>query len=182
MAVVNARIAPFINVEFEVTAEFGHYPSGGEHNGLDISTGRNDNLYSIVDGVITDKGFQSGGYGNYIVMKDSQTEQGFLYGHMKEPSPLSVGDRVTYGTFVGIEGTTGLSTAEHLHLGSQDMTGKNHWTFGLPISQLLNPALWLDIPNVLGTLAIYNGTPLPFKRNSRKWLEAKSFRCNIKLR
>lgn len=38
MADYEARIAPFINVEFYVTAEFGQYPLGGEHNGLDIAT------------------------------------------------------------------------------------------------------------------------------------------------
>jgi len=132
---------------------------GGEHNGLDISTGGNDNLYSIVNGTITDKGYDAEGYGNYIVMKDSSTNQGFLYGHMLNPSPLNVGDTVREGDFVGIEGSTGQSTGEHLHLGSQDMTGKDHWTFGLPISQLLNPAIWLGIPNQYGISAIYNGTP-----------------------
>lgn len=39
-------------------------------------------------------------------MKDTSTNQGFLYGHMKEPSPLNVGDSVSIGTYVGIEGTT----------------------------------------------------------------------------
>lgn len=69
------------------------------------------------------------GWGNYICMKDLPTNQGFLYGHMKEASPLNVGDTVQYGTFVGIEGTTGHSTGIHLHISSQDMTNKDRWTF-----------------------------------------------------
>ena len=48
---------------------------------------------------------------------------------MKEASPLNVGDTVQYGTFVGIEGTTGHSTGIHLHISSQDMTNKDSWTF-----------------------------------------------------
>lgn len=38
MADYEALVAPFINITFYVTAEFGTYPSGGEHNGLDIAT------------------------------------------------------------------------------------------------------------------------------------------------
>ncbi len=108
-------------------------------------------------------------------MKDLTTNQGFIYGHMRDPSPLNVGDNVQYGTFVGIEGTTGNSTGIHLHLASQDMTNKTNWTFGLPISQLLNPANYLGIPNTYGISAIYNGTPIPptptfFKKSKFKWV------------
>lgn len=146
---------------------------GGEHNGVDISTGRNSNLYSIVNGIVTNKGFQENGFGNYIVIKDLTTNQGFLYGHMKEPTPLNVGDSVQYGSFVGIEGTTGQSTGIHLHVSSQDMTNKNSWTFGLPISQLLNPTIYMGFPNTLGISVIYNGTPIPFfttKKHKFKWV------------
>lgn len=53
MADYEARIAPFINVTFYITAEFGQYPSGGQHNGLDIATpSPGNNLYSIVNGKI----------------------------------------------------------------------------------------------------------------------------------
>ena len=126
------------------------------------------------------------GFGNYIVMKDSSTEQGFLYGHMKEPSPLNIGDSVSIGTFVGIEGTTGNSTGNHLHVESQDMTGSNSWTFGLSISQLINPTIYMGFPNVLGTRVYYTGTPQPppppppppttSQRNMWKWQKSKKFR------
>lgn len=59
MADAEARIAPIINEIFYVTAEFGQYPSGGPHNGVDISTGKNSNLYSIVNGIITNKGYDA---------------------------------------------------------------------------------------------------------------------------
>ena len=112
--------------------------------------------------------------GNYIVIKDLTTNQGFLYGHMKNPSPLNVGQNVEYGTFVGIEGTTGHSTGIHLHVSSQDMTNKNSWTFGLPISQLLNPTIYMGFPNTYGISVIYNGTPKPiplFNKNKKfKWV------------
>ena len=97
---------------------------------------------------------------------------------MKEASPLNVGDTVQYGTFVGIEGTTGNSTGIHLHISSQDMTNKDRWTFGLPISQLLDPTQYMGFPNTYGISVIYNGTPMPptpptpsFRKNNKfKWV------------
>ena len=96
---------------------------------------------------------------------------------MRDPSPLNVGDSVDFGDFVGIEGTTGHSTGIHLHISSQDMTGKESWTFGLPISKLLNPCDYMGFPNVLHTSVIYYGTPKPpqpqptfHKKRKFKWV------------
>ena len=75
-------------------------------NGVDLSDGQNTPLYSIVNGTVTNKGYDANGFGNYICMKDTSTSQGFLYGHMKQASPLNAGDNVSIGTYVGIEGTT----------------------------------------------------------------------------
>lgn len=152
---------------------------GGEHKGVDISDGENTPLYSIVNGVITDKGFQSGGFGNYIVMKDDTTKQGFLYGHLKEASPLNEGDRVQIGSYVGIEGTTGYSTGIHLHIQQLDMTNLNHWQYGLPLSSYLNPTLYMDFPNITGTRVYYTGTPIPpiiHNGNNWKWQKKRNFR------
>lgn len=178
MAVVNANVLPFINTVVTVTAPFGQYPSGGEHKGVDLSDGQNSNVYSIVNGVITDKGFQSEGFGNYIVMKDTSSQQGFLYGHLKEASALNEGDSVQIGTFVGIEGTTGQSTGNHLHVQSLDMTGLNHWQFGLPISGYLDPTIYMGFPNVTGTQVRYDGTPIFPKKNKWKWICFKNIRLN----
>lgn len=119
-------------------------------------------------------------------MKDSQTEQGFLYGHMKDPSPLNVGDSVSYGSYVGIEGTTGNSTGNHLHVESQDMTGQNSWTFGLPISSLLNPTIYMGFPNQYGARIYYTGSPQPppppppvlNSKNMWKWQKLKNFKIS----
>lgn len=118
--------------------------------------------------------------GNYIIMKDDETKQGFLYGHMREASPLNIGDNVDYNDYVGHEGTTGNSTGIHLHLMQQDLTNSDTWTFGLPISQLKNPAEYLGIPNELGISAIYNGTPKPFKKKSNNWLKIMSRKMIIR--
>lgn len=82
--------------------------------GLDIATyhsaGDNVPLYSMCNGEVVLKSYDADGYGYYLIMKDSTTGMGFLYAHLKEPSPKNVGDSVSIGEFVGIEGTTGSST------------------------------------------------------------------------
>ena len=49
----------------------------------------------------------------------------------------------------------------HLHLMGEYLGNTDIWISGLPISDLLNPAVILGIPNQLGISAIYNGTPIP---------------------
>lgn len=154
---------------------------GGEHKGLDLSDGSNTPLYSIVNGIITNKGYDATGFGNYIVMKDSVSKLGFLYGHMKEASNLNVGDTVYIGSFIGYEGTTGNSTGNHLHIQCLDMTNLNSWQFGLPISSYTNPCSFLGIPNVTGTRVYYNGVPRPptpshTEKNMWKWKNKRNFR------
>ena len=153
---------------------------GGEHKGLDLSDGENTPVYSIVNGTITDKGFQSGGFGNYVVMKDNVSKLGFLYGHLKEASQLNVGDIVYNGSFIGYEGSTGYSTGNHLHIQCLDMTNYNTWQFGLPISSYINPCSFLGIPNTTGTRVYYNGVPRPpiptHEGNNWKWQKKRNFR------
>ena len=108
---------------------------------------------------------------------------GFLYAHLKEPSVKNVGDTVNIGEFVGIEGTTGSSTGIHLHLEMQDIS-THSWIFHAPKETYTNPADFLGIPNVEGTVAIYYGTPIPTtpKRNKFKWvLYARKLRNKNKI-
>ena len=112
MAQYEAKIAPFINIEFVVTSQWWEQPRN--HRGLDIATyssaGTNVPVYSMCNGTVVYNGFDDGGYGNYIIMKDSTTNMGFLYGHLRDKSPKNIGDSVSIGEQVGIEGTTGHST------------------------------------------------------------------------
>ena len=64
----------------------------------------------MCNGEVVLKSYDQDGYGNYIIMKDSQTGMGFLYAHLRDPSNKNVGDSVRIGEQVGIEGTTGSST------------------------------------------------------------------------
>lgn len=79
MADYVARIAPFINVIFYVTSVWWEQPRN--HRGLDIATASslgNVPLYSMCNGTVVHKDYDADGYGNYIIMKDSQTRHGLF--------------------------------------------------------------------------------------------------------
>lgn len=162
MARVDARIAPFINIEFVVTSEWWEQPRN--HRGLDIATytsaGTNVPVYSMCNGTVVTNSYDATGYGNYIIMKDSSTGMGFLYGHLRDKSSKKVGDTVKIGEQVGIEGTTGSSTGIHLHLEMQDIS-THDWIYRAEKSTYTNPAEFMGIPNVQGTVCYYSGTPEP---------------------
>lgn len=158
MADYNARIAPFINIVFYVTSAWWEQPRN--HRGIDLSTGGNAPLYSMCNGFVYYKGYDATGYGNYLIIKDSTTGMGFLYGHLKDPTPLNQGDSVVIGQQVGIEGTTGHSTGNHLHLEMQDIS-QHEWQYQAPKEVYTNPADFMGIPNVEGISVYYEGTPVP---------------------
>lgn len=193
MADYNARVAPFINELFFVTAQAGVYPSGGYHSGLDISTGINSRLYSICNGTVVGKGWQENGYGNYIIIKDNESDYAFLFGHMRDPALVDIGDTIGIGEQFGVEGTTGNSTGIHTHVEMQNyIQNENKW-----IMNASNPDLWgsvylpatdyMGFPNELGISVYYDGEPKPppspptpsgeIKKSKFKWvLYAKKLR------
>lgn len=156
-----ARIAPFINVVFTVTSAQPYRTDGTLHGGLDISTGNNDPLYSMVEGTVLYSQYNTGGWGNMIIMRDDTTGDAFLYGHMTTVSPKRVGDHVSIGEFVGYEGNTGQSTGIHLHVEWQNIGPTGSWNWNVPVLDRPHVADFMGISNVYGTRAIYDGTPVP---------------------
>lgn len=85
------------------------------HKGIDfISTSGDRNVKAIRGGVVSFAGYDSTGFGNYIVILQ---EDGFkaLYCHLKSYN-VKEKDSIDEGQIIGIEGTTGNSTGVHLHL------------------------------------------------------------------
>ena len=187
MADYEAKIAPFINVEFYVTSVWWEEPRN--HRGLDIATPSslgNVPLYSMCNGTVVRNDWDENGYGNYIIMKDIESGMGFLYGHLAEPSPKKVGDTVAIGEQVGLEGSTGDSTGIHLHLEMQDLS--NHdWKFQADKSVYTNPCDFMGIPNEEGISVIYYGTLLPPEptpstiKNSNKWLKFRARKIILRI-
>jgi murein DD-endopeptidase MepM/ murein hydrolase activator NlpD len=83
------------------------------HAGLDFAAPIGTPIYATADGVVTDAGYNEGGYGNSVVIN-----HGFgyetLYGHMYRVKARR-GQRVKRGEVIGYVGSTGKSTGPHCH-------------------------------------------------------------------
>ena len=102
------------------------------HDAADIANSMGTELWAVADGVVYKKGYDGGGYGNYIYIKHtlpSGQRVYALYGHMRSQSRLGVGDLVGKGGVVGYMGSTGFSTGPHVHFAlfseSFEQTGNN---------------------------------------------------------
>ncbi len=83
------------------------------HTGIDLVEPFGSPVLAADDGVVALVGSSSSGYGNYVVIAHSGGLN-TLYGHLST-SLVKVGQSVTQGTPVGLEGSTGNSTGAHLH-------------------------------------------------------------------
>jgi murein DD-endopeptidase MepM/ murein hydrolase activator NlpD len=83
------------------------------HPGLDINGTKANHTYAADDGIVTFSGWNSGGYGNMVLI-DHGNGMITRYGHHTKLY-VSVGDHVTKGQLIGEVGSTGHSTGPHLH-------------------------------------------------------------------
>lgn len=108
-------------ISYGVGARWGSY-----HHGIDISGDKYDKVCASESGTVIrtntscphDYGKSEscgcgGGYGNYIIIDHGN---GFitLYGHLTEVD-VAPGDHVNEGDLIGLMGSTGFSTGDHLH-------------------------------------------------------------------
>lgn len=99
----------------QITSSFGYRtdPFTGErkfHNGIDFRA-RNNFIYPVLPGVVIKAGYR-GGYGYCIEVQHG--DLGTLYAHLSYIL-VREGQVVPAGEPIGISGTTGRSTGEHLH-------------------------------------------------------------------
>lgn len=166
------NLAPFINTDFYVTSIFGDYRTSGTHTGIDIATSIPASIYSISKGVVHYKGYDSNGFGHYVIIKNTDDNKGFLYAHMASASVLAIGQAVNIGTYIGLEGRSGYATGVHLHLEYQIMKN-GEWTYSDNLSDYLNPAEYMGINNVedYNNSWFYSGIPYqptPTKNKHRR--------------
>jgi murein DD-endopeptidase MepM/ murein hydrolase activator NlpD len=102
---------PFGPTTYWFEPPYGGYPHF--HTGIDLVEPFGSPVFAADDGVVALVGSSSSGYGNYVVIAHAG---GFdtLYGHLST-ALVKVGQTVTQGTVVGLEGSTGNSTGPHLH-------------------------------------------------------------------
>lgn len=84
------------------------------HHGVDYAANSGTPVYTIGDGVVSRKGFQKRGGGNYITIKHNGTYS-TTYMHLRGYAKgMYVGKTVKQSDLLGYVGTTGLSSGPHL--------------------------------------------------------------------
>ncbi|MGH7500692.1 MAG: M23 family metallopeptidase [Longimicrobiales bacterium] len=95
-----------------ITREQQHDNDRREHPGLDIATPANAAIRATGSGEVIQAETDSV-YGNFIVIEHGNTLES-LYGHASRLF-VRVGERVTRGQVIALTGSTGQSSAPHLH-------------------------------------------------------------------
>jgi murein DD-endopeptidase MepM/ murein hydrolase activator NlpD len=83
------------------------------HNGQDFEVPYGTQVYATGDGSVIESGYNSGGFGNCIVIDHGYGFQ-TVYGHLSDIRVVR-GQNVKRGDLIGISGSTGLSNGPHLH-------------------------------------------------------------------
>ena len=141
-----SKIVMPLNREISITSPYGTrmHPIFGAskfHNGIDLAANY-ENVYSVLDGVVTETGWDNKGGGNYIKIKHfDRFETAFL--HLSEIY-YRVGEYVKAGFVIAKSGNSGNSTGPHLHFSVKE--------FG----QSINPTHFLnDLIKVNQLIATY---------------------------
>lgn len=125
--------------DFLLTSEFGYRsdPFSGEtkfHSGIDLKTKRSKVL-SMLHGTVVSVG-NDPFLGIFVKVKHGNYES--IYGHLSQ-SHVAKGEPVLPGTTLGISGSTGRATGDHLHLTIKK--GKGY----------VNPVLFIQLISRLST-------------------------------
>lgn len=114
-----------------VTSNYGYRARyRREHKGIDLALRTGDDVRAAFDGKVRIRGYERGGYGNYIVIRHPNGLE-TVYGHMSR-CIAQEGQIVKAGEVIGKGGSTGRSTGPHLHFETRFL--------GIDI----NPALIID--------------------------------------
>lgn len=105
---------------------FGAARSGHTHQGQDVMAACGTPLVAARGGRVQMSTWDDAA-GNYVVIDGKGSPFDFMYAHLAEPSPLKEGETVRTGQPIGIVGTTGSSSACHLHF---EMWGAPGWYEG----------------------------------------------------
>jgi len=83
------------------------------HPGMDFAAPEGTEIYATGDATVERADNMAQGYGNHVVLNHGYGYK-TLYGHMTK-SVVSPGQKVKRGQLIGYVGSTGLSTAPHVH-------------------------------------------------------------------
>ncbi len=103
---------------YEISSPFGNryhpiFKKKKMHSGIDFKAPVGTPVYATSDGEVEKVKNQSTGYGNHIKIKHDESFQS-LYAQLSEIK-VKVGQKVKKGELIGLVGSSGTSTAPHLH-------------------------------------------------------------------
>lgn len=108
------------------------------HQGQDVLADCGTRLVAARGGKVEYNAYQSSGAGYYLVIDGAETPYDFVYMHLAKRSPVKEGSTVTTGQKLGVVGTTGSSSACHLHFEVWTAPGwYNGGTFSKAVTKLL---------------------------------------------
>jgi len=94
------------------------------HYGVDIHVPRGTPVVATGDGVIQSSG-RGSGFGRYVKVKHPTLGYTTVYAHLSSvPRTTRKGRKVKRGDVIGFSGSSGLSTAPHLHYEVHDASGR----------------------------------------------------------
>ena len=132
--------------DFKITKLYGTPPpagmsyAAGKHPGVDLVGLTDKYVKAVVGGTVYRSGQDPDGWGNYIVVKQSDGCYG-IYCHLSKRYK-SAGQAVQAGEVLGVEGNTGMVTGQHLHFEVRQNYGDIYST--------LEPCAYLGIAKKLG--------------------------------
>ena len=121
-----SKIVMPLNREISITSPYGirtHpiFRATKFHNGIDL-VANYENVYSVLDGIVTETGWDNNGGGNYIKVNHfNRFETAYL--HLSEIY-YRVGEFVKAGFIIAKSGNSGNSTGPHLHFSVKEF-GQN---------------------------------------------------------
>lgn len=127
------RALPYrVPVIGEISATYmqrGRRWEGGRHTGIDIRAPRGTKIRSVMEGEVIETGYARG-YGRLVTIKHPDGSEA-IYAHMTKILAKK-GQAVAIGDVIGLVGSTGNSTGNHVHFEVRDADEK-----------LLDPVAWL---------------------------------------
>lgn len=89
-------------------------PDRSDHAGIDYAAAEGTKIFSPVDGCVEFSGWNTGGYGNLVIVRDTHGYY-HIFGHQSQLPTVKEGEEVSRGSFIGLVGNTGHSFGNHLH-------------------------------------------------------------------
>jgi murein DD-endopeptidase MepM/ murein hydrolase activator NlpD len=89
--------------------------AGRGHQGQDVGAKCGTSMVAVQAGRVAFKGYDGGGYGNYIAINVSGERHAHIYAHMRGKPDVRRGERVKTGEHIGNVGQSGNAVGCHLH-------------------------------------------------------------------